>query len=95
MIPLAFQSPQAFHGHGATIIVLHASQKQGGWRGLEVMLGEASWLDFPIYSLLGVDFTLQQWFSTRGDFSPRPSGHLAMPRTFLLVTAEEGDAIGI
>lgn len=67
----------------------------GRMRGLEVMLGEASWLDFPVYSFLRVDFSLQQRFSTRGDFSARPSGHLAMPRTFLLVTAEEGSAFGI
>ena len=33
------------------------------------MLEEASWLAFPLYSLLGVDFSLNQWFLTGGDFS--------------------------
>lgn len=44
----------------------------GGWQGLEVVLGEASWLDFPVCSLLGVDFSLNRWFSVGGDFSSPP-----------------------
>ena len=33
---------------------------------LEV-LEEASWLAFPVYSLLGVDFSLNQWFLTKSN----------------------------
>ena len=44
----------------------------GGWQGLEVVLGEASWLDFPVCSLLGVDFSLNRQFSVGGDFSSPP-----------------------
>ena len=46
----------------------YAAWRQAGWGGLEV-LEEASWLAFPVYSLLGVDFSLNQWFLTGGDFS--------------------------
>ena len=48
--------------------VPYAAWRKAGWGGLEV-LEEASWLAFPLYSLLGVDFSLNQWFLTGGDFS--------------------------
>lgn len=68
MIPLAFQSPQAFHACRFTITVPYAAWRQAGWGGLEV-LEEASRLAFPVYSLLGVEKSLNQWFSTGDDFS--------------------------
>lgn len=52
MILLALQSPQAVHTRRSTITVPHAAWRQGGWGGLEVVLGEAAWLDLPVYSLL-------------------------------------------
>lgn len=58
--------------------------------------GRASWLDFPVNSLLGVDASLKQWFSPGGAFSsPTHPEQLAMSGTFLVVTTEEGGVIGI
>lgn len=67
-----------------------------GRKGTAGSVGEASWLDFPVDSLLGVYFSLKQWFSTGGAFSsPTHPGHVAMSGTFLVVAAEEGGTIGI
>ena len=46
--------------------VPYAAWRKAGWGGLEV-LEEASWLAFPVYSLLGVDFSLNQWFLTKSN----------------------------
>ena len=58
-VPLTSQSSQAFHVHGSIVIVpmlLGGREDSEGWS----MLGKASYLEFPVFSFLGVDFNLKQ-----------------------------------